>query len=169
MNSLCIQNLDEIKALLEKLNEKTYKHKSNLLSGATIGQHVRHILEFYICLLQANKTKVVNYDKRKRDLNIENSKIKAIEAINEIVEGLIQLKTLAIINLEGNFNPESEGLISIETSYIRELAYCLEHSIHHQALIKIALIEQNLMALINSEFGVAPATIRHKQETLQNS
>lgn len=49
----------------------------------------------------------------------------------------------------------------------RELAYCLEHSIHHQALIKVGLKEQNIENLIDENFGVAPATIRHKQKCAQ--
>jgi hypothetical protein len=43
------------------------------------------------------------------------------------------------------------------------LAYCLEHTIHHQALIKIGLMELNLIHLIDQHFGVAPATIRFKK------
>jgi uncharacterized damage-inducible protein DinB len=168
MNKNCIQNLNEIRALLEKISHQAYNRKSGLLSEATIGQHVRHILEFYICLINAAKTKIVNYDNRQRDLSIENSKEKAIEIINKIIDELIQLNTPSVVILQGRFNPDSEDLTSMKTSYARELAYCLEHSIHHQALIKIALKEQNIMELTGSDFGVAPATIRYKQLSLQN-
>lgn len=168
MDLYCIHNLEEINDLLEKINEKTYTHPSNWLSGSTIGQHVRHVLEFYICLIHAQQTRVVNYDKRKRDFNLENKPTDAQAAIHEIISHLIQINTLDRLKLEGNFNSESEDLISVETSFVRELAYCLEHSIHHQALIKIALIELDLISLIKSDFGVAPATWRYKNKTLKN-
>ena len=46
----------------------------------------------------------------------------------------------------------------VQTSFFRELIYCMDHCIHHQSLIKIALLEQNLMHLVDSNFGVAFST-----------
>ena len=44
----CKENLQEIKTLIASVKEEQYQYKSQLLSDATIGQHVRHILEFYL-------------------------------------------------------------------------------------------------------------------------
>lgn len=65
MKAECKQNLEQISGLLEKLSPQQYNYKSKFLSGATIGQHIRHILEFYICIREAvdSKMTAINYDK----------------------------------------------------------------------------------------------------------
>lgn len=106
------------------------------------------------------KTSTVKYDNRKRDLDLETNPKFAIFTIDKICSNLGFLKLDNEFILEGNFslnNPET----LIKTSFERELAYCLEHSIHHQALIKIALKELLLDNIIQENFGVAPATIRN--------
>ena len=55
----------------------------------------------------------------------------------------------------------------IESSFERELVYCLEHSIHHKALIKVALREYALTHLVSNSFGVAPSTLKSRS-TLPN-
>ncbi len=163
MKNLCKENLNEISALLKVLSFDQYTQQSKLLSGSSIGQHVRHILEFYTCLLKGANQGKVNYDLRERDFNIENVTTKAISCIDQILAGLDRLENIGDFILEGNFTKDINRRSNIKTSLERELAYCLEHSIHHQALIKIALIDQNSEQMINESFGVAPATIRHKE------
>jgi uncharacterized damage-inducible protein DinB len=163
----CKHNLLEIKSLLSSLKTEDYVKPLSLLSASTIGQHVRHILEFYICLIASKNTGVVNYDKRKRSLKIETSVQFAQEQIDWIIENLMLDNNNIQFTLEGNYTTESDEIIAIPTTYQRELAYCLEHSIHHQALIKVGLKELELESVINENFGVAPATIRHKKQCAQ--
>ncbi|MFH7000598.1 DinB family protein [Flavobacterium bizetiae] len=167
MKTYCQQNLDEIKMLLTLLVKEQYVHNSSMLSGATIGQHVRHILEFYQSVLNGLDTKSINYDNRKRNLLIETDKDFAIQIIDSINSNLY----LDILDepfvLEGNFCAEEGKQIQIQTTLYRELAYCLEHSIHHQALIKVGLLELNSLSLIDETFGLAPATIRYKKVCAQ--
>ena len=47
---------------------------------------------------------------------------------------------------------------SVDSNVQRELAFNLEHAIHHQALIKIGL--NQLGQHMESGFGVAPSTLR---------
>ncbi len=164
MITYCKHNLQEIKKLIESVNQDQYTYKSTLLSGATIGQHIRHILEFYICLINGNKLGKVNYDQRERNLKLETDMAFAIYTIDKICSNLILSNNDLTILLEGNFSSDASESITIKTTFKRELAYCLEHSIHHQALIKIGLMEQQIGHLINDSFGVAPATLRYKEK-----
>lgn len=167
MQTYCKENLNEIKNVLIQLTNDQYTFQSTTLFGATIGQHVRHILEFYQSALNGFETKVVNYDNRERNLLIETDTKTAIQVIDEICsklkEGNIDIQMI----LEGNFCAEEEKQIKIETSFLRELAYCLEHSIHHQALIKVGLLEVKCLNFIDDTFGLAPATIRYRKQCAQ--
>jgi len=167
MLSYCKDNLQQIKTLIASFEEEHYQYKSQLLSDTSIGQHVRHVLEFYLCVINGVSRGWVDYDSRDRDVELERNPVFAISYIDRICNDIECLSTDQEINLVGNFSSETETFKSIITSTDRELAYCLEHSIHHQALIKIGLIEQKMDHLINEGFGVAPATIRHKQQCAQ--
>jgi len=57
-------------------------------------------------------------------------------------------------------------LVCIETNYYRELLYNLEHCIHHQALIRVALFQMENIK-VNANFGVAPSTIEYRKQCVQ--
>lgn len=158
----CRDNLIMLKSLIIELKDKEYAYSSKLLSDASIGAHMRHILEFYLCLFDGTVSKIVNYDARKRDHQLEIDRKYALFTIDKIFSNISRLSINNELFLEGDFGANGSDVKKLKTSINRELAYCLEHSIHHQALIKIALLEQNLSALIHPDFGVAPATLRYR-------
>ncbi|CAN5331633.1 hypothetical protein BH23BAC2_BH23BAC2_00390 [soil metagenome] len=157
----CRENLKEIRTLLILITDEQYQYKSDILSGSTIGQHVRHILEFYTCLMNGQISGNVNYDSRKRNPLVETKVFSAIEVIDSLSARLSGITVDKPIQLVGNYTLSNEGDNQyVISSLNRELAYNLEHAIHHQALIKVGLKEQGLDHLIEHDFGVAPASIR---------
>jgi len=100
-------------------------------------------------------------------LLIETDKDVAIEMIDTICSKLAMDLTGTLCFLEGNFSANEGNENQIKTTIFRELAYCLEHSIHHQALIKVGLLELNIASFIDETFGLAPATIRYKKVCVQ--
>jgi hypothetical protein len=167
MKIYCQENLNEIKKVLLQLTNEQYAYPSLTLFGVTIGQHVRHILEFYQSVFDGLETRVINYDNRKRNLLIETDSAYAIEIIDLINSQLALSTHDKTLVLEGNFRIEEGEKMKIKTSFFRELGYCLEHSIHHQALIKVGLLEANCMSYIDENFGLAPATIRYRKTCAQ--
>ena len=160
MKKDCIANLMEHQELLLKLSDKQYQHQSELLSGASIGQHLRHVVEFYDCLLNGLSQEKINYEKRARSLELENNRKTAIKKISSIIEQLLSL------GLNSRLYLEIEDTI-IATSVERELYYNLEHSIHHQALIKVGLKEQNIGNMVSADFGVAPSTLKYRKQCVE--
>src|SRR5262245_33315117 len=59
---------------LHQLSYEQYKQRSKTLFNATIGQHVRHIIELFVCLETGYESGLVNYEKRKRDVALETNK-----------------------------------------------------------------------------------------------
>lgn len=151
--------LKQLEDSLVQLPDKQYFQKVDTLSGATIGQHVRHVVEMFLCLEQGYFTGIVNYEKRKRDILIETSSVKAIEIIHHI-NAHFQPDNKELI-LQAGFDENSDELISFPTNYFREIAYNLEHAIHHMALIKIGIREVSDIQLPEG-YGVASSTMKYQ-------
>lgn len=162
MTSYCLENLTDLEKLVLQLSTEEFTRRSKLLSEASIGQHTRHILEFYLCLLTGVGRGVVNYDERNRDLLLENDRNHVINTIQNIKEKIIFLEFDQPITLNGCFHKINDHVCSIPSSIHRELAYCLEHSIHHMAMIKVGLMEAGNTWQADPDFGYAPSTLKYQ-------
>lgn len=165
MKTSARENLLQLKDLAEAISAEQYIQKSEILSGASIGQHVRHILEFYLLLLSGANSGTINYDKRNRDMRIETDPEFAITIIERLLIGLDTLEEGQIIHFEADYSKTGDSENQIVSSVGRELAYCVEHSVHHQAIIKAGLIDLKLEELVDGQFGVAYSTIRYRKDT----
>jgi len=149
--------LEELKYVINQLGNIGYSQPLDLLSNSTIGQHTRHILEFYQCFIEGYGSKEIDYDLRKRNIQIETDTEFAgsiIDFINESVEGTTDS------NIVLKFNNGDECQF-ISSSIERELVYNIEHAIHHMAIIKIALLSNFKDISIPPNFGVAPSTVKY--------
>jgi len=154
----------QLTASVGQLTDEQYVHQCQTLTGATIGKHVRHVIELFQSLQNGYEHGIVNYDSRKRDIRIENEKQLALSLLNEIRAGLN--KKDKDLSLETSYDEDSGEVVFIKTNYNREIVYNLEHAIHHMALIRIGINEVSSVELPEN-FGVAPSTIRYRQECAQ--
>jgi hypothetical protein len=146
---------------LSEVSDNIYKEKSILLNGSTIGGHTRHVIEIFQCLLQGYETGVVNYEQRKRDMQIETNKDFAVALLQDI-SSKIELPNKSLL-LQGFYSNEDDSEnCSMQTNFFRELVYNLEHCIHHMALIRVGIKEFSSTVLPDN-FGVAPSTIQYRQ------
>jgi hypothetical protein len=146
------------------LTNEQFCQKSSLLNGSSIGGHTRHIIELFQCLLNGYDTAEVNYELRKRDSTIETNKIVACEMLGKITDGLgLHNKQ---ITLQGFFGESEFENFTIDTNYYRELIYNLEHTIHHMALIRVAINEVSNITLAEN-FGVASSTTQFRKACAQ--
>lgn len=157
------ENLDQLSELLQKISKREYTKQAEVLSGSTIGQHIRHILEFYLVLVESGNH-IISYDTRKRDQTVEGTPELALKLIQTIRAGIDKLNEYEAITLDADFTEDGSIKSKIVSSYAREMAYCLEHSIHHQALIKAGLVSLNRKNLVNDKFGVAYSTLQYQNK-----
>lgn len=149
---------------IDELTDSEYTQKSEILSGATIGQHTRHIIELFQCLENGYDEGVVNYEKRKRDYRIETDRELACLLLRRIFRNLD--KSNKRISLEAEDYDETVETIVIPSNYYREIAYNLEHTIHHMALIRVGINEVSNI-ILPEEFGVAYSTIKYRMQCAQ--
>lgn len=161
-----IQNVFvQLTGSLHQLSTAEYTQPSKILFSASIGQHVRHVIELFLCLEAGYETGLVNYEKRKRDYKIETDKDFAVQLLRDIYHRLDRPDISLVLEAEDYENTTS-GVVTISTNYYRELAYNLEHTIHHMALIRVGINEVSSVVLPD-EFGVAYSTIKFRKECAQ--
>ena len=149
---------------LHQLSLQEYARPCETLSSNTIGQHVRHIIELFQCLEKGYGEGVVNYEKRKRDTAIETDKELASRLLLDIHGGLS--KENKSLTLEASYDEHSTESIRIDTNYFREIAYNLEHTIHHMALIRVGIKEVSAI-ILPEDFGVASSTVKYRKQCAQ--
>ena len=149
---------------LIRLTKEEYTQPSNILFNASIGQHVRHIIELFLCLEKGYETGLVNYEKRKRDYTIETDKDFAIQLLKDIYHRLERPDRELV--LEAEDYEDNSSIVCIQTNYYREVAYNLEHTIHHMALIRVGVTKVSTIVL-PKEFGVAYSTLKYRQQCAQ--
>ena len=106
----------------------------------------------------------VNYEKRKRDYRIETDKDVAVALLSNIYNEM--LKPNKPLLLEAGYKEHSDELITMETNYYRELAYNMEHTVHHMALIRIGTNELSVLA-VDESFGIASSTVKYRNSCAQ--
>ena len=153
---------NQLEDSLVQLSNQQYCQKIDTLSGASIGQHVRHAVEMLLCLQDGFSSGIVNYETRKRDMAMETSKETAINVMNKI-NSTLHTENKSLV-LQAGFDENNNELDKIPTNYFREIAYSLEHTIHHMALIKIGINEVSDTQLPDG-YGVASSTIKYRKET----
>jgi uncharacterized damage-inducible protein DinB len=155
---------DQLCTALLKLSNEQYSRQSKAIFNATIGQHVRHIIELFLCLDKGYMTGIVNYEKRERNIDLEMDRILAVEKLSLINNSIV--RSDKVLLLEANYSEHTENTFFVPTNYWREIIYNLEHTVHHMALIRVALNELADLA-VPQEFGVAASTIKHKRKCAQ--
>ena len=163
LSHACNTILSQLADVISGMEEKDYSKPSPTLSNSTVGQHLRHTLEFFLCLEQGFEQGVVNYDKRAHDKLIESDKFIALAAISRIkdfISGQVLDKKL---KLEVGYERDSESCLAIDTNYFRELTYNIEHAVHHMAIMKIGIREVANYIQLPADFGIAVSTLRYKE------
>jgi len=158
-----IKTIKDLSLMSNQLSDLQYCTSCKNLSGATIGQHYRHIIELFECLLNGYDIALVNYDLRKRDKNIETSRMLA----QQLLAGMAQhiQRPDKPMQTQVCFRADNEFEV-ISTTYYREVLYNIEHTIHHMALIRVGIGEISTIQLPAS-FGVAQSTLKYQAACAQ--
>ncbi len=155
--------LEQLFDLLNQLDSAQFSASLPVLNGSSIGQHVRHVIEFYQCLMSGIEHGVIDYDARQRNLELETSLAFSLDTLKAIIETIESLENPSQpLLLAVSYQPDKQEFI--DTTLIREMVYMIEHSIHHYALIRIGIQENFSELEIPKYFGVAYSTIQHQEK-----
>ena len=154
----------QLRDVLENLSNTQYAAPVELLSGASIGQHVRHIVEFFEELALGYENGTINYDRRNRNHLLEINRYLAIQLLSGMMFAVDRPdKDLLLVAHLSSTDAEP---VVIRTNYFRELLYNIEHMVHHMALLRIGINEVAEIEL-PGHFGVAASTLKFRQACAQ--
>ena len=155
-----VQILNQGIALLQNLNDAVYTYQGEFDRGS-IGSHFRHTIDFAGNFLNGFKVGKIDYNRRERDINIEQKKdfalarFKAVvNELNDLPPNIANKQVLVHLETDENMNGEASWCIS---SVLREIEFLQSHTLHHYALIAAKL--SGLGIRVDKEFGVSPSTL----------
>ncbi|MFL5731190.1 MAG: hypothetical protein ACJ75J_17005 [Cytophagaceae bacterium] len=161
--------LSGLSEVIKKTDQADYSKNIEVLSGSTIGQHIRHIIEFYECLRRGAETGIVNYDKRERNKETEENKFIALSRLQRISESIPAWNSGMELILEVGHDPNHDHPERIPTNLERELAYNIEHVVHHMAIIKIGILNLCPSIELPAGFGLASSTLKYQQQNVHSN
>lgn len=157
--------VDQMTEVLEKLDEGPYAQPLPLFNGSTIGQHFRHIIDFYGCLARGLGEGRIDYANRERDKRIETDPAYASQMLLEYTRGIQDCDESAEVQILADFSADlNTGRPVVKSTLARELMYAYDHAVHHLAMIKMGLKTLNAGIDVPEELGVAPSTLKYWKE-----
>ncbi|MGC4101830.1 hypothetical protein [Ferruginibacter sp.] len=149
---------------LQLITAEQYSFKNALLGNATIGQHVRHIIELFQEMMTGYSSGNINYENRRRDFLIETDKTFAGEQMQVLLKELNRPDKKLLLST--GYSTEDDECITTVTNFYREFIYNIEHTVHHLALIKIGY-KSAFNIDLPDEFGVAASTLKYRKLCVQ--
>ncbi|MEM7050606.1 MAG: DinB family protein [Acidobacteriota bacterium] len=149
--------------LLERLDDELFSASPPVRMG-TVGGHIRHCLDFYLCFLDGLDQGLIDYDQRRRDERIQSDRGYALGLIAALQERLGELspeiaETPVEVALDRAFEAPEAPLG--RSTVRRELQFLCSHTTHHYALIAAQLRLHGFDP--GNGFGVAPSTLEHER------
>lgn len=164
LKEVALSILDDANSYLNQISVETYCQPQELLFNASIGQHTRHFIEFFQCLLeQSKKGDCINYDKRERNKMIEQQPEYTLAVIEELKVALLAVNLDRTLRLEASYSGTEAAPLAVSSNFEREMLYNVEHTVHHLAIIKIGLKAVAPEIVLPDNFGVAASTVRFRQ------
>ena len=156
-----IKTLQKTKVLLDKLSNTQLCDNSVSPYYSSIGTHIRHILDFYNCILNQKAENRVDLTARNRNMEVEKDCECAQNYLNSIIK---ELKAVAFDANENIMVIDDLGLGKTEIPYTfgSLLAQANSHTIHHYAII--SYIFDSLGIFVDDlDFGYNPSTPKKKE------
>lgn len=156
--------LSQLSRVIAALDPAQYASKTcDLAFGASIGRHVRHILDHLAALDRAvSESCVADYEARARDSRLETDPALALAEVARLRE---RLNHLAGIDADRPTTisiaiTRDRAKATLPSTLAREMSFVLSHTVHHHAIVRTLLCELGLGASIEPDFGLAPGTPR---------
>lgn len=152
---------DDCIALLAALDANLYQQAPP--PYASIGAHVRHIIEFYQCLFDGvQHQQLIDYDHRPRNTCLSSDTLSAVQALQHIQSQLVALTHLSqTVKVHETVSVNVKQPFHVTSTVARELLFLHAHTMHHFSSIKAIAFALGIS--FDANFGKAPSTIAYEK------
>jgi uncharacterized damage-inducible protein DinB len=151
--------------ILAQISAEDFTTPLELFNGATLGQHFRHILDFFQCLAQAAVSGIVDYARRQRDPLPEKDPQTAALLFQQVLDEIGKMQENSPLLMRADFMGTAEADRPLYASSAgREMTFVHDHAIHHMAMIQMGIREYFPYIVRSEHFGVAPSTVKFRME-----
>lgn len=151
--------LDQLADVLAVLDTPNYCARPAAAVSGSVGEHVRHLLDHVAALVDVLPGATLSYDHRERGTVVEREPMRAVQEIDRLQRRLGAWRTGDCIpvplQVVTRLTTAGDSVAAWSTCG-RELAFVINHTIHHQALVAVLLAWQGIA--VPPRFGVAPST-----------
>lgn len=144
-----------------QLSDTHYSSIDHGISAASVGAHLRHVMDHFDCFLDGLALGKIDYSNRQRDMGSEQNRLLMIQRISHMSERLMTISYDANTPIQVR-SGISEPACFVQSSIDREIDFLISHSIHHFAMIKMIL--ERFDYVLPAEFGVAPSTLEYNRQ-----
>jgi uncharacterized damage-inducible protein DinB len=154
--------LDELQTLLLGVGPDLYCATFASDVSGTIGEHVRHCLDHVSALLTADRSGPLSYDRRHRGTPVERDPAEAVLRIEQLETALVAWSRRSLDEplLVATMTSPSGETVTGWSTLSRELAFVVNHTIHHHAIIGVLLAVHG--HAVPARFGHSPSTPRRQ-------
>lgn len=151
------ENLQKASLLLKSIDQPCYVNESVAPYNSSIGANIRHILDFFNCIIDGLDANEIDLTARKRDVSIATNIEAALIRISEVQQTLLNfadVNTDYLVHVTDNLG---QGNITVDYTLESILAHANSHAVHHFANIGYVLHQLNVTHTI-AGFGYNPTT-----------
>ncbi|WP_223033208.1 hypothetical protein [Hanstruepera marina] len=158
MNTLIKANLKTLQKasfLLSNLSNTILTDKSISPYYSSVGSHIRHVLDFYDCILKP--IQVFDLTARCRNIDVESNCEAALTYLEVLKNKLKNLENVDLKKEVVVLDDLGIGKVEIVYTYSALLAQANSHAIHHYAIINY-ILDGMKITINDADFGYNPTT-----------
>lgn len=154
-----IHTLSNSKQLLCSLSNEDLSNHSVSPYYSCIGSHIRHILDFYDCIIDGIDNTTIDLTKRKRDERMHTDCNYTLSHVERIIDTLKRFDNYSFTKHYVVSDDLGIGKVDIMYTLGAVLAQANSHAIHHYAIISY-ILDRLEIPVKDESFGYNPTTPR---------
>jgi uncharacterized damage-inducible protein DinB len=150
--------LDDLVSVLMNISIDIYVARPAPSVSGSIGEHVRHALDHIATFIASESCSLLSYDHRERGTAVESDPSDALRQMFRLKAAIERWSTRPLdepIQVVSRVAASGASVTGWST-VARELAFVMDHTVHHQAIIALLLDLQGLG--VPKRFGYAAST-----------
>lgn len=152
-----IHTLSKSKTLLSSISNENLSNHSVPPYYSCIGSHLRHILDFYDCILEGLVSEKIDLTNRKRDERMHSDTNYAISNVDRVIKKLSKIDNYFLSKFYVVCDDLGMGKVEITYTLGAILAQANSHAIHHYAIINY-ILDRLGISMNDDTFGYNPTT-----------